>query len=223
MTLDNIKAIIFDVDGTLYTGGIAKHLILGDIWRCMWALRERQTRKAMKSRDYMTAEIYYNTFFSTLSQKTGKEESVMRDWYFSRYMPLMVRQIGKYCKPRPQINEVLESLKKKGIRLLVYSDYTMSKEKIESLGIDSSVFEKFYCAEEFGALKPQTRPFAQICQENGLECATTLMVGDKVDSDGGALGAGLQFTCIDGKNCKNVDRSKYDIVTWDDFVNICKK
>lgn len=177
----------------------------------------------MKSRDYMTANNYYNAFFSTLSQKTGKEESVLRDWYFSSYMPLMVRQIGKHKKPRPQTNEMLQALKNKGIRLLVYSDYTMSKEKIEALGIDSTVFEKFYCAEEFGALKPQTRPFAQICQENGLELATTLMVGDKVDSDGGALEAGLQFTCIDGKNCKNADRSKYDIVSWDEFVSICKK
>lgn len=223
MTLDNIKAVIFDVDGTLYTGGIAKYLIFGDILRCMWALRERQTRKAMKSRDYMTADNYYDTFFTTLSQKTGKEEKVMRDWYFNRYMPLMVKQIGKHCKPRPQINEVLQALKQKGIRLLVYSDYTMSKEKIESLGIDSTLFENFYCAETLGALKPQTRPFAQICNENGLEVGETLMVGDKVDSDGGALNAGLQFTCIDGKNCKDVDRTKFDIVSWDEFVKICKE
>lgn len=223
MTLDNIKAVIFDVDGTLYTGGIAKYLIFGDLLRCLWSYKERQTRKAMKGSDYMTAENYYDHFFSTLSQKTGKEESVMRDWYFNRYMPLMVRQIGKYRKPRPQVNEVLAALKQKGIRLLVYSDYTKSKEKIEALGIDSSMFEKFYDAESFGALKPQTRPFAQICQENGLDLATTLMVGDKVDSDGGALGAGLQFVCIDSKKCKDADRSKYDIIPWDEFVNICKK
>lgn len=223
MTLDNIRAVIFDVDGTLYPGGIAKYLILGDIWRCLWSYKERQVRKSMKSRDYMTGENYYDNFFSGLSKKTGKDASVMREWYFSRYMPLMVRVIGKNCKARPQVNEALKALKDKGMKILVYSDYTMSKEKIEALGIDSSVFDKFYSAEEMGALKPQTRPFLQICQENGLDAATTLMVGDKVTSDGGALDAGLQFVCIDGKSCKNVDRNKYDIVPWDDFVSICKK
>ncbi len=223
MTLSNVKAIIFDVDGTLYTGGLAKYLIFGDIWRCMWALRERQTRKAMKSRDYVTAEDYYDAFFQTLSLKTGKDIDTLKDWYFNRYMPLMVEQIGKHCKVRPHINEVLAALKKKGIRLLVYSDYTRSKEKIESLGIDSSVFEKFYCAEELGALKPQARPFAQICDMNGLEYDSTLMVGDKVESDGGALDAGLMFICIAGKKYKTADKRKYNIVSWEDFVSVCMK
>lgn len=220
--LSKVKAVVFDVDGTLYEGGIALWIILGDIFKSLLSFNERKVRNAMKSEDFKTSDAFYKEFYKRLSEKTGKSEKYLESWYMGEYMPLMTKAIAKHKKARNNASTLINELHNKGVAVHIFSDYTMGKEKIEGLGIDTTHIGNYYCAEEMGALKPIVRPFKDICDDLGLQPNEVLMIGDTPGSDGGAVNAGMPFVCIESKKTKKIDKDSivYDILSWNDVCEL---
>jgi len=198
--LRNIKALIFDFDGTLFDNTkIAFNLISlfpPDILR-IW--KERKTRKHFAGCHFSSSEEYYRMFFAVLAKSCYRSPAKIEKWYFNRYMPRMIRVLKKHYTLRPGVKELFalfDSTSK--IHVAVYSDYPRLKERLKVLGLNVSPKIKLYGPESFGAQKPAPEPFLSIASDLGSLPEETLVIGDREETDGlGAFRAGMRFFCLE--------------------------
>ncbi|MDR3174466.1 MAG: HAD family hydrolase, partial [Treponema sp.] len=178
------RALVFDLDGTLYDQkNIARRLILGRPLDIPLMGTERRVRKLFAGRVYDSAESYYRAFFLEFSEQARCSVSFARKWYFETYMPLMIRVLGKHYRPRPGAAELFaaldsgENLQGRRIPFAVYSDYPMTGERLEALGLETALLGRIYGPEDLGAQKPAAAPFLRIAEELGCAPADTLVAG----------------------------------------------
>ncbi|MDR1898406.1 MAG: HAD family hydrolase [Treponema sp.] len=196
MTLRNIRAFIFDFDGTLYDYALLPLRLIracpGDLSRVR---AERMIRRKLAGSDYGSAEAYYGEFFSRMAVMCRSPADSLRDWFFSRYMPRMIRVLKKYYVLRPGAKELLQSFDS---GIAIYSDYPCLRERLEALDFTPGGQIRLYGPESFGAQKPAPGPFRRIARELGVSPEETLVIGDREDTDGaGALSAGMSFFRLD--------------------------
>jgi len=205
--LHNIKGLIFDFDGTLFdNAALAFYLIAACPPDTLRIWKERLVRKSFTGCDYDSAEEYYRAFFAALGKACLRSPQKMRDWYFNRYMPRMVRVLQKHYQPRPGVQKLFLHFGGKAEagraghvpRIAVYSDYPFLEERLEALGVIRSPGILLYGPESFGAQKPAARPFLRIAADLGARPEEVLVIGDRNDTDGlGAFNAGMRFFCLE--------------------------
>jgi FMN phosphatase YigB (HAD superfamily) len=109
----------------------------------------------------------------------------------------MVRIIRRHHHPRPEVMELIEEAKAKGLKLVIYSDYGCVVEKMEALGIDPKPFYMLVAAPQLGALKPSEPCVRRLLEMVDADPKTTLFVGDRDDKDGASARAvGAKFLMI---------------------------
>lgn len=210
MSLDFSKyeAVIFDFDNTLYAPNhFVRDLILRDLFNIFKAKKDREARKQLIGKDFNNSQAFYEAFFSIVGEKN-------RDWYFNRYLPLMTKILKQKFNARPKAQELLDDLESKGIKVAVYSDYPMVRERCEAIGLklDSN---RLWCSESFGALKPAPRPFIEIAKKLGVEPSKVLVIGDRPDTDqAGAKAAGMDSVLV--KTKKNA--TEQEVLDWEEIV-----
>lgn len=196
MNIEKISAVIFDLDGTLYNNKwLPLRLVLADLPKVMTLVAERKARKAIKGIDYQNEEGVFNALFSKIAEyRNNYSVQKAAEWYKERYMPAQVAVLALYFSPRPCVDELLKSLREQGVKTILYSDYDFAEEKLEALNIDPALFDHIVSAPELGGLKPCRQSIERLIDRYGLDSATTLMVGDRDDTDGEtARCAGLDF------------------------------
>jgi HAD superfamily hydrolase (TIGR01549 family) len=202
--LRGVRGIIFDFDGTLFDNAfIAIRLISAYPLDILRIRRERLVRRRFAGSDYSTPEKYNGAFFSELGRPFLRTPVGMRNWYFDRYMPRMVRVLKKYYKPRPGLVDLLRRIDNpaSSTRMAIYSDYPFLKERMEALGLFTTERIRLYGPDSFGAQKPAVRPFLEIAKNMNLPPEEILVVGDREDTDGlGAFRAGMHFFCLETGN-----------------------
>lgn len=179
------KIVVFDLDGTLYSKhGMVKHMMLSALleWRMMCI--ERKTRKQLRGVWKGDKESFYQMYFATMAQGHLFTEDYAKWWYETRYMPLMVKVIKKWYKPVEWLLPFVQDCRKLGVRLVVLSDYGHTKEKIQALGLDESLFDWVVSAPELGGLKPAPELMARVAATMGVLPKQCLLVGDREDTDG---------------------------------------
>ena len=195
------KAVFFDLDGTLYDNRCLKFLMPLGAFRSGRPLRNLRLMAAERSCRRNIARgpqglAGYDTLFSRMSAKTGVPAEQVREWFNGWYMPLMVRQIARHCKPREGVVARLEALRRDGVRLAILSDYGFIREKLDALGIDPGLFEVLLDAPSLGGFKPFADVFRAACQRLGCAPQDAIMVGDRPDTDGGSEAVGMRFLNI---------------------------
>ena len=186
MNIEKYKAVIFDLDGTLYNNkGLPMKLGLADIPN-MWVLgAERKARKNIKGRDLKDAAGVYDALFAEMTAvKRSLTVEKARKWYQEKYMPLQVTLLHMYFEPRPLAIELLEAMKARDLKVILYSDYGHETEKVAALGIPQELFDGIVSAAKMGGLKPCGQSMVRLMEQFGLDAATTLYVGDREDTDG---------------------------------------
>jgi FMN phosphatase YigB (HAD superfamily) len=89
---------------------------------------------------------------------------------------------------------IVAECRKRGLQMVIYSDYGSVIEKLEALGIDPSPFDLIISAPELGALKPSESCARRLLEMLEADPKTTLFVGDREDKDGASAKAvGAQF------------------------------
>ncbi|MCR5394130.1 MAG: HAD family hydrolase [Bacteroidales bacterium] len=186
MSIDKYSSVIFDLDGTLYDNkGLPLKLVLADIPN-MWVLgAERKARKNIKGRDYRDAEGVYDALFAEMARvKRSLTVEKARQWYQQKYMPLQAALLRIYFAARPLAVELLQAMRARGMKIILYSDYGHETEKIDALRIPQDLFDGIVSAAKMGGLKPCQQSMQRLMQQFNLDAATTLYIGDREDTDG---------------------------------------
>jgi HAD superfamily hydrolase (TIGR01549 family) len=206
MVLDpaSIRAVLFDLDGTLYRQGLMRVLMALELLtlplnsparasRRLKALRAyrhaqealRHSPSATPSRDQLTAAA------SASGLPVNEVDELVTEWMIQR--PLKYLQ---FCRAAG-VPQLLARLASAGIRTGVLSDYPAT-DKLRALGLDQH-FSPVLCSTDpdIAAFKPHPRGYLRACEIWNLTPGDVLFVGDRSDVDAaGAAAAGMPCAIV---------------------------
>lgn len=196
--LGTAKAVIFDLDGTLYNKkGLPLRLIAADVPHMFMLGNERKARKELMGRWFGDEQAYYEALYARVAEMSHSTADKARRWYEDRYMPQMQRILKRHYHVEPWAEGMMADLRQRGIRTAVYSDYGCLRERLEALGFDCSWVDVVADAPALGGLKPCKESALSLCKMLGVDPTDTLMVGDRDDTDGeSARRCGMRFQCV---------------------------
>jgi putative hydrolase of the HAD superfamily len=194
-----VKAVIFDVDGTLYRQAplrramavrlLRAHLLhpirgLGTM-RALSAYRNAQEhlRAEPGDSDLNGAQLRY------AAERTGLDpDTIAADvtrWMDTAPLELLPRFV------QPDLEDLLQSLRAWGLGLGVLSDYDAGP-KLDALGIRGR-FDVVVCAQqpEVSAFKPDPRGLQFAVDRLGVDAGDALYIGDRPDVDAVAAAAAM--------------------------------
>lgn len=194
-----IRAIIFDLDGTLYPM-VKQFKPLFAIFSIPHPLR---LPGYMKLRENFRGESRDSgeTIMGEINRQIEEKFKIPsgEKWQENQFYPAFFKTLSLLPK-RPEINTLIKDLKKKGYRLVVLSDFGKVPERLKVLSIDTAPFELLLSSEELGGFKPNRCPFEKCLEKLNLPAESVLMVGDRDDTDGeGAEKMGMPFLKVPGK------------------------
>lgn len=189
-----IKAILFDIDGTLYPKRMLNVRMLRSMFPSLvLSLRYNRMRKRIRQvqeveptvpptregfrRRQAAIILKAEDRDGTVSENTyGRVEKRLEHQFYDRW-----EQSFKSIKAFPGMRDALVRAREQGLRLGVLSDFPIA-DKLKTLRIDD-VIEYACCTEDAGYLKPHPAPFLYILGRMGLSAQDVLFVGDSYDKD----------------------------------------
>jgi FMN phosphatase YigB (HAD superfamily) len=203
-----IRAMLFDVDGTLYyqaplRAAMACELAVlpcvtaspdrvRTIWRVLGAFRRvREELRAMGRPEAPLEDRQYAETAARTHVNVATVRTIVSEWIFTR--PLRhVRQFR-----RVGLRQAIEALEHAGIRVGVFSDYP-TEAKIEALRLTHAVSVQLCATDrDINAFKPHPRGFLMACERWGLSPPQVAYVGDRAEIDAvGAAAAGMRCLII---------------------------
>jgi putative hydrolase of the HAD superfamily len=190
----NIGAVAFDVDGTLYPNYRFYLRVLPRVvshprlLTAFYKARKRLRRIDAAGDSFYDIQAAFCAEELGLSKKSGGAEKVkamIAEQIYSAWEKLF-----DGVKPYPYVRASLDILRESGLKLAVLSDFPLGS-KLKSLGLDG-IWDAELCSEELGALKPHPLPFRRLAESLGLPPQKILYVGNSLTYDiAGARNAGM--------------------------------
>src|SRR5574344_2097996 len=187
--IKGIKAVAFDIDGTLYpdrrlytriAGYFLKHLF--------FFLKYNKVRHAL----HQTAPL--GDFFEYQARLLAKEMFITPERAKDEIESICYEGLKPYfvkVKPYPQVYETIYALKSAGMKIAILSDFP-PEQKGRLWGV-RSLCDVCLGSEEVGALKPSVYAFGTLAQKLGLKPEEILYVGNSIKYDiRGANNAGMK-------------------------------
>jgi FMN phosphatase YigB (HAD superfamily) len=185
------KAILFDVDGTIYS--LLKMRICIVLHICIHILmhpkdikivkiistfrKEREKRAGQYFGDKESLEsLQYQWAAEVLHIPADEVRTVIAMWMYT--LPLRYMRYSAYS----DVFAVLDILKQKNIKVAMVSDYPV-KDKLKALGITVDT-EVSALDADVNALKPCTRSYEKAIQVLDMKNSDCWIVGDRGDKDG---------------------------------------
>jgi FMN phosphatase YigB (HAD superfamily) len=200
---NDLKTIVFDVDGTLYRQGGLRRAMLFKLLRellvrplaglaTLRALRAyRHAQEALRDAD--SGESIAAAQLRIAVERTGLAEervaAIVARWMDREPLPLLGRFVA------PEVKTFLAAARGRGLRLGVLSDYPAAG-KLDALGL-GGLFDVVVSAQdaEVNRFKPHPTGLLEVLRRLDVAPAQALYVGDRPDVDGGvARAAGVR--CI---------------------------
>jgi FMN phosphatase YigB (HAD superfamily) len=211
-----IKAVIFDVDGTLYDQGQLRRRMMASLlaYYAMrpWRIRELAVLQAFRAeREKMAGHAgdIENAQYRWCSARTGHPEVEVRRivgrWIFEEPGPLL-----KECV-YPGAARFMNALRTNGIKVAIYSDYK-AHDKLKAMGLWADLVVAS-TDPEVDRLKPDPAGLHVVARRLGVPAEECLFIGDRQEMDGEcARRAGMPYLIIG----KGKDASEfYDTLTRD--------
>jgi FMN phosphatase YigB (HAD superfamily) len=200
------KALVFDLDGTLYRQSPVRRamlikMALGHVVRPFAGLETmkiiaayRRAQETLRERggvhpDLSTAQL--NEAAKQVGKPVEKVASTVRKWMEEAPLTLLRPVV------RSGVIDLLNWARGKGIQLAVASDYPPS-EKLVAMDLHD-LFDVAVAAQdpEVGVFKPDPRLLLHACSRLGVEPGDSLYIGDRFEVDGvAAKAAGMRFALI---------------------------
>ena len=203
-----IKAVLFDMDGTLYLQPRLRALMAGELvtvpwlhhapWRVkrVWTALKvfrgvREDLRSLGRPDVSLERLQYSEAASRARMAVAEMEQVVAEWIVRRplkYLPHVMR---------PGTREVLSQLRASGLKVGVFSDYP-AEDKLKAMRLDRLVSLTIDATEpDVNAFKPHPRGFLAAAERWHLPPQAILYVGDRPEVDAaGAAAAGMRCAVI---------------------------
>ncbi len=196
-----IKAVIFDVDNTLYSYTKAHKAAFDAL--AEYADRELGMSRPLFEELHQRTEHELRTYMgevAALHNRCIRYQIMLENQGLPLY-PHVLNMNGIYwdallaaAVPSAGVTDAIRILKEKGIRIGIGTDMTarIQFKKLEVLGLLLYV-DFLVSSEEAGAEKPEASFFARCVEKSGCRAEECLFVGDSMRKDvQGAMDAGLQ-------------------------------
>ena len=213
MVKQPIRAVLLDVDGTLYHQGVLRCFMglelcalpvsmrsLGSaysIWRSLGYFRRvREELRHLREPEESLATLQYVEAAERIGTDLAQIESVVLEWLHQR--PLKYLRI---CRRRG-LEAFLAFLESQGLKIGVFSDYPVL-DKLQALGLAERMSLALSATDpEINAFKPHPKGFLHACALWGLPPAEVLYIGDRPEIDAvGATNAGMPCVLLSEGVC----------------------
>ena len=214
-----LKAVGFDIDGTLYPDHRARWRSLPFFFIHMRSIIAfSRTRKLMR----------LNSDDSVIAENAGEAEVIYfaeeRNCSLERARDIRDRIIYKGweryfrgIKIYPDVRESLLRLKDAGLKLAALSDFPVGR-KLEFFGLEG-IFDVVLGFPESGRLKPRHEPFLHMADGLKTNPEDIIYVGNKLDYDvRGAENAGMRGALIGSPGC----RAPSDVTKYSDYRHLAE-
>lgn len=184
-----LKAVAFDVDGTLYPNA---SMYLHSLGLALGNLRLLKTLEEVRGRLRAEPDVsddFHRVQARLVAAKLGLsperafaliEGRVYTRWY----------KIFRKLRPFPGLVEAIAAFREAGLKTAVISDFPI-RHRLEDLGL-AGPWDCAFSSEETGYLKPNPQPFRLLAERLGLDVSEILYVGNSYTYDVlGAAGAGM--------------------------------
>ncbi len=229
-----IRAVLLDLDGTLYHQQFLRSLMafelstapfaLGSIrealrvWRILKCFREgREALRTMEDPSVSLVSLQYSLVAERVCVTPREVEMVVREWMYRR--PLKYLRI---CRRRA-MKEFFQLAADRGLRMGVFSDYPV-REKLQGLGIHAPLTVELCATDpQINAFKPNPKGFLYACHLWNLDPREVLYVGDRHDVDAcGAKAAGMPYVIFSRRRSGEFDASaKTEYRSITNFRGLC--
>jgi len=184
---DEIRLVVFDVDGTLYDQRGLRLRMLQEMLLSSIRRRDidfisilRAYRRIREQLGDSLQEDFERELNSRTAALVGCSEEQVRstagEWLERRPLRHLIRY--RY----PLLPELFQGLRKQGKTIGIFSDYP-ARKKLEALELNADVI---VCAsdEDVGVLKPHARGLHVLMSRAATNPAETILIGDRPERDG---------------------------------------
>ncbi|MBO5236569.1 MAG: HAD family hydrolase [Spirochaetaceae bacterium] len=176
---DTIKAVAFDIDGTMYANW-RLYIQLG----CYVARNLPFFIKYAKVRSILHRTAPLGDFYEYQARLLGiemkiepqKAKELIENNVYKGLTPYL-----KKVKPFPHLKECLEALKKAGLKIAILSDFP-PEQKGDIWGMEQ-MFDVVCGSEALGALKPSKYTFGLLAAKLDVAPEEVLYVGNSISAD----------------------------------------
>ncbi len=191
----SIKAVFFDLDGTLlpmdqdlfmkyYFGELAKKLVplgynkdtlVADVWSGTKAM-------VMNDGTKTNEEAFWQKFATLVGENCRKDEPIFDAFYRNEFC-----KAKDACQPTPAAKEVIDLIKVSGKRLILATNplfpFVATENRIGWAGLSTNDFELITTYENCHYCKPNPKYYVEILEKTGLLPEECLMVGNNAEED----------------------------------------
>jgi putative hydrolase of the HAD superfamily len=189
----SIRAVGFDIDGTLYPDYRFHARVLPIIIPNL-----RLLLSMGKAREELRARRREGSFYRNqaeiaarhLARPADEVQTLLAERIYRAWEPLFAK-----VKIHSHVRETMESLRARGLKLGVLSDFP-AEAKLKHLGL-WGLWDAVVCSEEVGHLKPAPDSFLALAKGLGVAPEEMLYVGNNPAYDiKGAAAVGMRTACI---------------------------
>lgn len=229
----SIKAILFDLDGTLlpmdqetfaraYMGGLVK-VAAGNGYdpnKAKDAILAGTYAMVKNQGDMTNEEAFWQVFVGVFGDKVLKDSAMFDNFYRTDF-----QNIKQVCGFLPEARKIIDHVKSKGFRVALATNPLFPRVATESrirwAGLEPSDFELFTSYETSRHCKPDLGYYKDVLSELGLSAEECVMVGNDVGEDMIALKLGMKVFLLTGCiiNRKGEDISVYPHGGAEDLIS----
>jgi len=186
----DLKMVIFDLDGTLYSLSRLRSLVVRDLllyycwrphrWRELRYIQKfRSLREALGDQPHQNiAQYQYEITAKATASTIEQVQKVIEEWMIHR--PIKHLKALQY----EEASLIFEALREAGIKIAVFSDFP-AETKLRGMGLTADyIIDATQAAID--QLKPDPRGLFYLLEQSGLAAKQCLFVGDRDDRDGEA-------------------------------------
>lgn len=224
--IKSLRAVIFDMDGTLYDHDKIRKIMVRQIVSFLlthpWRIKEIQVIQTFrKCRDQFSEAVFEDldsVQYQVVADKFGVTQeyvrTVVQRWLFD----IPARYLLSCCYPG--VAELFSFLKEKDIKIGIFSDYPAFK-KLRALRLHPDIVVGATDAD-VNRLKPDPKGLYITAQKLDVPVGECLFIGDKIEKDGEcARRLGMLFLLLDKKKNKYFSRCFFDYYQLKAIIENC--
>jgi FMN phosphatase YigB (HAD superfamily) len=218
-----LKALVFDIDGTLYRQGPLRRAMLVRLlgkhmahpvrgWRTIRVLRAYRRAQETLRADPTLGDVAVAQLRLTCERTNVNQDSVVE--CVTRWMEHEPLAVLPRCL-QPGILEFLHACKARGLRLGALSDYP-ADAKLRALGL-ADLFDVVLCAQspDINVFKPNPRGLLVALKRLESGRAESLYIGDRVDVDAAtAEAAGVPCVILTPHRSRNAHGAYRQVASY---------